>query len=287
MVNPFDLSGPLFLLFYLALGVMIVLIAFRMRRASEANLEAPLPLHDYLDIAFLRGGAAEAVRVAVLTLLDRGLLRIADSRRVEAVGERAARLVSKSTERQILERCRTASEARTLLTDTSIMATVTAECAPGLVRQGLLPDARQRAYRRRLLVGSASVLLIVALVKIAVAFSRGRSNIEFLIAETVAFVFVAYAVTHPQQTTSGSSLLVDMRSLFAGLRDGVTSFPQGGSHDFALLAAVFGMPVALPHHPEARVLFPSSDSTSGASDSPGSSCGSSCGGGGGCGGCGS
>jgi len=288
MFNPFDLRGPQFLLFYLALGALTLLVVTWMRRGSEATASTPRPLHDYLDIAFLRGGAAEALRVAIITLLDRGLLRIVDSKRIEAVDERGAQLVSKATERGILERCQTACDAGTLLADRSLTTTVTADCEPGLVRQGLLPDDAQRAYRRSLLMSSAAALLGVAAVKIVVALSRGRSNVGLLIILAIVFAIAAYAISHPRRTTAGNAVLTDMRTLFAGLKDGVTSFQAGGGNDFALLAAVFGMPLALPHHPEARTLFPASASTSDGSSSGGSSCGSSCGGGGGgCGGCGS
>ena len=71
MVSPFDLRGPQFLVFYLALGALVALAARTLLRSREAGVSSPRPLHDYLDIAFLRGGAVEAVRVAVMTLVDR------------------------------------------------------------------------------------------------------------------------------------------------------------------------------------------------------------------------
>ncbi len=47
-------------------------LAARCSSRREAGAASPRPLHDYLDIAFLRGGPAEAIRVAVLTLVERG-----------------------------------------------------------------------------------------------------------------------------------------------------------------------------------------------------------------------
>src|SRR5258708_14714840 len=75
-MNPFDLTGPKFLEFYLALAV-IVLVAFRwgLRRA-ESGEPPELPLHDPYQIAYLRGGAAETARIAVMSLIDRRLLEV-------------------------------------------------------------------------------------------------------------------------------------------------------------------------------------------------------------------
>ena len=78
MDNPFDLRGPQFLLFYLCLGLAITVLVHWTRRAWEGG-DTPRPLSDYLEIAFLRGGAAEAIRVAILTLIDRGVLAISSS----------------------------------------------------------------------------------------------------------------------------------------------------------------------------------------------------------------
>ena len=62
-MNPFDLAGPQFLLFYLVLGGGVILMLGLLRQARESsdtlkvNLAAP-----YL-IAYLRGGKNEALRL--------------------------------------------------------------------------------------------------------------------------------------------------------------------------------------------------------------------------------
>jgi uncharacterized protein (TIGR04222 family) len=298
MVSPFDLRGPQFLVFYLALGALVALTARILLRSREAGAASPRPLHDYLDIAFLRGGPAEAIRVAVLTLVERGLLKIVGIKQVEAVAERAASVASKATERHILAKCATATVMDAILSDSSIAEAARNECEPGLVRQGLLPSDEQRAFRRAVFVAAAVLLLGVAGVKIAVAMARGRTNIEFLTMLSIVSVIVAWAVTHSRQTSAGQSVLADMRTLFSGLRRTAASLQMGSANDFALLAATFGIHEALSHHPEARTLFPRRTSSSSSADSSSScgsscgssssSCGSSCGGGGGgCGGCGS
>ncbi len=299
MVNPFDLRGPEFLVFYGCLGAAVTVLVFLMRRAGERG-DPPHPLSDYLDIAFLRGGAGEAIRVAILTLVDRGMLTLSGDDAVEAGRQDGVGRVTKPTERAILARAAVATKAQELIGDANLTETATADCEPTLVRRGLLPSPDQKAVRTRLWLAAGAALAAVAAIKIAIAISRGRSNVGFLVLLGFAFLIATFVATHPRRTPAGNALVGDLRTLFGGLKDRAGSLrPQSGGTDLALLVAVFGVDAALPVYPEAKKLFPqagasdsggssdsSSDSSSGSSS--GSSCGSSCGGGGGgCGGCGS
>lgn len=291
MVNPFDLRGPEFLVFYGCLGAAVTVLVFLIRRAGERG-DPPHPLSDYLDIAFLRGGAGEAIRVAILTLVDRGMLTLSGDDAVEAGRQDGVGRVTKPTERAILARAAVATKAQELIGDANLTGTVTADCEPTLVRRGLLPSPDQKAVRTRLWLAAGAALAAVAAIKIAIAISRGRSNVGFLVLLGFAFLIATFVATHPRRTPAGNALVGDLRTLFGGLKDRASSLrPQSGGTDLALLAAVFGVGAALPVYPEAKKLFPQSGASDGggSSDSSGSSsCGSSCGGGGGgCGGCGS
>jgi uncharacterized protein (TIGR04222 family) len=293
MVNPFDLRGPEFLLFYLCLGAGITLLAYLARRAGERADTPPRPLSDYLEIAFLRGGSGEAIRVAVLALVDRGVLTFSGTEGVAAKVD-AARWLTRRTEQAIAARAAQSATPAQLVADGDVKAAAEGECEPELVRRGLLPTAAQKSARRRLFLLAGGGLSMVALIKIAVAMARGRSNVGFLVVLGIAFLFMAFKVTHPRLTPAGKALIGDLRTLFGGLKDRASTMrPQQGGADFALLAAVYGVSAALPVYPGAERLFPrATDSSSSSGSSCGSSCGSSggssCGGGGGgCGGCGS
>lgn len=293
MENPFDLRGPQFLLFYAGLGVAITLLAWWTRRARERAETPARPLSDYLEIAFLRGGAAEAIRVAVITLLDRGVLAISGTNGVKAQAGAAGRL-TRRTERAIAARAEHGATPQQLISDREVAISVTEDCEPELTRRGLLPTAAQRGSRLRLFQVAGGGLALVAGLKIWIAISRGHHNVWFLVALAAVFVIAIAAATQPRLTPAGKALLEDMRTLFSGLKDRATSMrPQQGGTDLALLAAVFGVAAALPVYPDAEKLFPrasdsgSSSSGSSCGSSCGSSGGSSCGGGGGCGGCGS
>ena len=73
-MNPFDLSGPEFLVFYLSLAAVVIGALVLWRRASESAGAPKIDLADPYLIAYLRGGENEALRVALVSLIDRGLL---------------------------------------------------------------------------------------------------------------------------------------------------------------------------------------------------------------------
>jgi uncharacterized protein (TIGR04222 family) len=252
--------------------------------------EPPRPLTDYLEIAFLRGGAGEAIQVAILNLVDRGMLALNGEAVLVPPLQPTSHLM-RPTERAIVAAAKQPAKAATLLADRDVNSAVHAECRPELERRGLLPSRTQLASRHGLWILSGGALAFVAGLKIAVALARSRSNVGFLVLLGLAFVVGTFLVTHPRRTAAGSALLADMTTLFSGLKDRASSLqPRQSGNDVAMLAAIYGVSAAYAVHPEMEQLFPRPSSNDGSSgdSSSGSSCGSSCGGGGGgCGGCGS
>jgi uncharacterized protein (TIGR04222 family) len=290
MPNPFDWRGPDFLQFYVILGVIVMIAVVLLRRRSESPVASTAPLTDYLKIAYLRGGPDEALRVATVSLLDRGL--------VEAVGEHHVKTSSATlpaglqrTEHGVLETCREPTRASAIVDDTILRMTVTAECEGHLVRAGLLPDDKVKADRQWLLVASVAFLALVAVIKIVIALGRGRTNIAFLILAVPIFGYVLSRIATPLRTLAGEAMLADLRQLFAGLRDRTGSIgTPSQAQELALAAAVFGIGTLPGRGPAWMNLFRKPQTASSAScgsgcGSGGSSCGGGCGGG--CGGCGS
>jgi uncharacterized membrane protein YgcG len=134
----------------------------------------------------------------------------------------------------------------------------------------------------------------VSITKIAIALSRGRSNILFLILATAFAVYLTAGISFPRTTTRGDSKLRELTNLFQSLKLRAADLKPGGStSELAMMTAVYGA-TSLPqdNYPWLAILYPRpkpSDSSGSSSGGCGSSCGSSCGGGcgGGCGGCGS
>src|SRR5688572_28153670 len=84
-MNPLNLSGPDFLIFYALCGAAVCGGLHWLNWAGETQTPTCVPT-DPQTIAYLRGGAAEALRIAVVTLLEREVLLLGagDTLRVNA-----------------------------------------------------------------------------------------------------------------------------------------------------------------------------------------------------------
>lgn len=301
-MNPFDLPGPQFLLFYLGLAALVLIALLIARKAAESSGAPKLDLSDPYLIAYLRGGDSETLRVAALSLVDRGLL-VATGTQLKRADTANVDSVRRPIEKELMHKFARADEASAIFEDARLKAT----CKPyeeTLKNAGLLPnDSIYNARMTRLLI-ACFVLAGVGIVKLLVAFARGRTNVGFLIVVMVVAIFFAIKLSFPRLTESGKAMLADLQNLYADLKNRALLLRTGGATiEPMLLAAVFGVG-ALEGADFAftRVLFPrakaaaqsgswwsSSSGSSCGSSCSSSSCGSSCGGGcgGGCGGCGS
>jgi uncharacterized protein (TIGR04222 family) len=286
--NPLDLPGPQFLVFYVIVAVLTLGLLYAVRSAGEAGPAPRLDVGDPYLIAYLRGGPHEALRVATVTLIDRGLLQADESNRTVVAPARFTR-PQHPLEQALMRHFEQSHLATTVFGSPELNAACN-DYEHRLTTLGLLPDATRKAARRRLLATALVVLVGLALAKLGVALARGRTNVLFLIVLAVVAAVMATVVCMPRLTTRGQTLLADLRRLFARLRDRSGQLTRGAATaDAALLAAVFGLGALPSAFAYARTLYPRATSSgSGFGSSCSASCGSSCGGGdgGGCGGCG-
>jgi uncharacterized protein (TIGR04222 family) len=294
-VNPFDLSGPDFLLLYFVVGVAVLAALAGIRILREGG-PVKVRLTDPYLIGCLRGGVPEALRLVVVSLVDRGLLDRSGTTLSAPPG--APDRVVHPLERSVLERFRRPGEASTVFGDARV-ATAAAPLRETLERHGLLPGAAVRAERWGRLLLALAVLIGFAGNKVVVALGRGHTNVVFLIMLAALFCLLAFGLGLRARTVRGEMALADLRNLFDRLRSRALQLEAGARDEALLLAAVFGLAVLPAPWAYAREFFPraaasgntsSCGSSSSSCGSGGSSCGSSCGGGGcggGCGGCGS
>ena len=289
--NPFDLPGPEFLAFYVVFAVIVLIMLYLVRRAGELTDTPRVRFEDPYLIAYLRGGKNEALRVATVSLIDRGLLKWEGGAALTAT---AGAIPSRPIEQLLVAYFAVVRVAPSIFRDGGLAAG-TGDYRETLIRLGLVPSEAEVSARRRRLWVTLALLIGVAGTKLAVAISRGRSNIGFLIILAIVACIAAVKIHNPLRTPAGDQLLADLRTLFARLKSRAhTLRPGGETSEVALLSAVFGVGALSPMlFPYAKQLFPRADSSSNPS-LYGSSCGSSCGGGGGgdggggggCGGCG-
>lgn len=292
MFDPFDLRGPEFLLFYIIIGVSVnMLLRFLLSRTERETLPAHWDDSDPYKIAYLRGGVNEALRVVMISLIDRGLLK-ASGEQVKA--ERKAKdIVQRPVEKAVVAFFSTSRDVKDLFRDSEVSRASDAY-RHQLADEGLLTDRGVVLKRAPMVLASVGLLVGLSARKIAVAISRGHYNIGLLVMLTVLFVIWSAAQWSVRRTGAGNLLMdrlegrfKNLKVLAAGLR------PGGRTNEVAFLAAIFGV-AALPddYFPYVKKFFPQASAAWGNAGGCGSAgCGSAgCGGGGcgggGCGGCG-
>ena len=301
-VNPFDWSGPWFLLAYLIFGLLVYYsVRELLIRQELRNPHAQLSLaDDPYRIAFLRGGALEAVKIAAIVLVDRGLLR-ADGPLLETASADSLRFASHDIERDVLRLyLGRQGHSKELAAQADMLPSCRAY-QDSLTQQELLVGPPLLRRRERITWPAHYLLLTVAAVKAVIAISRQHYNLLFLALLLAIFLLMLRGLRTQAISWSAQRLLTDLRMLFGRLNQRAARLQAGSSSaDMALLAAIFGLG-ALPLSVYAYVaeLYPvprhssdsssggTGDSSSGGGDGGGDGGGSGCGGCGGGGGCGS
>jgi uncharacterized protein (TIGR04222 family) len=288
-MNVFDLRGPQFLIFYAGFGLLMFWAARWLRHLADPSPSASSKADDdpYVT-ACLRGGGDEAIRVSIVSLVDRGLLAVAGSQLRNSSDSSGAR---RPLERAILRAAGGGADAALLVKDAEVRRQANL-LGVELAAQGYWARPRFAGRRLVLYVVCAYLCAWVALHKIALALERGRTNIEILIGSLLVLCVALLFAVFPRRTHAGERRVRDLKRIFARVYDERAAIQRGGaSTELVWLAAVYGL-AALPEpsFPALYQLFPrakahasSSSSSCGASSCSG---GSSCGGGGGCGGCG-
>lgn len=281
-MNPFNLSGPDFLVFYVFFSAVVLGAAWYFRRQAESGPTPKMDLSDPYLIACLRGGETEALRLAVLALIDRGLL-IADNTWIARAAHPTPKDIHNAVEAAVLRAVGTRTPVASILNDVSLKE----ECKPyreKLEAGGLLPDESTKSQRRRRFLLASMALAGVGLIKIAVGLSRDRP-IVYLFILTIAAVLVLAVASFPRLTTRGRQAIDDIQAIYSGLQDRASDIHCGSATaEMLMLVGVFGVTALSPtEYAHAWTIFPEAASSAGGGDS---SCGGGGCGGGGCGGCG-
>lgn len=154
-MNPFELPGPEFLVFYVFLCVLVLGGAGLARHVFESGQVPQIWQPDPYWFAHLRADAEETIRVATLSLHDRGLL-IADGETLRSAPG-ASWYARRPLEQSIIghfEQPGSASSAQKSYACRLACSAIEAE----LREQGLLPSAGQKWVRLLLGLGATAFL---------------------------------------------------------------------------------------------------------------------------------
>ncbi|WP_328458663.1 TIGR04222 domain-containing membrane protein [Amycolatopsis sp. NBC_00438] len=296
MDDPWGISGPDFVVLYIALLGAVLLIRLVVSgvmasRAMRADNARPGPTPSVYQLAFLAGGPDRATDAAIAALVERGQLRVNSYRQISQAGARPV---------EPLERA--VADVAQLKTTATIRAKVRGSAAmkaleDGLDQRGLLTSAAARRQARTFGLVLQLAVLALGVIRLVNGISLGRpvGVLVFLVLIAAVLTIVA-AVRRTkagmrQPSAAGNRLLGQARAAASGpvpagaLAGGVL---LGG----AVAAVALGGLAMYPDEELSAALMPPPGSFGGGGSSGGSSCssssscssGSSCGGGGGCGG---
>src|SRR5262249_29487559 len=273
-MNPFDLRGPEFLLFYLCFSLVVIIAIYFLRRRAESGAAPKIDLGDPYLIAYLRGGESEALRLAVISLVDRGML-IMDDLFIQRADHVSNDMVKHPVEYETLKKFSAPGKAHTIFSDNELRSALQ-PYRYNLELAGLLPDRAVRSARLKRFLLALAALGIVGVVKIQIGLSLEKP-VSFLGMMMIGAMVIAAGFSFPRLPDRGKETLADITNRYSGLKEQIYSFtPGSASAELAMFAAVFGVgALAGTQFAYARTLFPPSTNSS----SCGSSCGSSDGGG--------
>jgi uncharacterized protein (TIGR04222 family) len=292
---PFNLPGPAFLAFYACFSAVVLgAFWFYARSGSGASTGSRLGelTSDPYRIGYLRGAEDETVRLAIVNLLDRGLLQ-SDGPLLQASDGASAEILRRPLDRAILAHCARPAVFGAVAADRAVLAACKAY-EKELADAGLVRAQGADGVVFMALLAVLALLGGLGVARVLQALGRGNTNIVFLLILVAAACWVAWQIYSNRRTFAGTSKLRSLQTLMARLKARAATLSGGGeTNEALLLAAVFGLS-ALPTaaFPFVEQLFPSSVPSSSSSGESGiswsSDSGSSCGGGGGsgCGGCG-
>lgn len=284
ILNPFDMTGPEFLQFYMYTGLLVVVVAAALRWQAKGGTRAnaDVELCPY-EIAYLRESPTLALRAAVANLISKKALELDANAAVTRTG--------------VASHAHPLEEAILLQTASPVtLRTLERRVSPNLDRirarleeLGLLVGSPQRNLAR---VGELMIwgTVAVGVIKIVVGISRGKA-VAFLVLLVIAMValrFLINATLRLHRTRAGERAIARMQAKYRreSVRDAAQIGPSADAHPagfayaydpITMMVALYGMQV-LAYHPTLAPMQPMLQPPPPASNggSSGTSCGSSC-----------
>lgn len=296
--NPIaQMYGPYFVLFYSTfIGVTLVISTYLLR---DKTASVPLPSiqekPDPYEIAYLRGGEKEVLKLVTVSLIQLGYLEIRNNQ-IQQIPTHPNLHSLKPLEKKIFDYFLIGKNVQELIHNQSAPQEISNECLSyqkWLTEEQLLTTPQDRSTTNQIITIVVAIILSLGIYKLVSALSQGHNNVGNL---TTIMVFVAiswltYICDLPQQrlTSRGQTYLQQLKNAFAQLNPTFPTPPTQQGYNSLLLLSIFGGEAlaSTTNSEYAKVIYPVISYSGKKTSSTGGGCGSSCGGGcGGCGGCG-
>ena len=154
-MNPLDFTGPDFLVFYALYGAVICGGLWLLRLTAEPQMPDWAVPVDPQTIAYLRGGATEALRISAMTLLERDVLVLGPNDTLRAHAHHKLPADASAIDRAVRDHFRGGASAARSSRDGSLALRAPAHAARPLEDAGLMPDDALRDARWRRLLTAA------------------------------------------------------------------------------------------------------------------------------------
>ena len=185
MTNVFNLMGPEFLVFYIVLGIVASLLLKYLFQKVESCFPAALQdCTDPYELAALKGGANETIRIALFSLIDRGLLKASGT--TVSAEPQAKVMVNQPIERAVVSYFMEPRTVKEFFTDSDVVDAGKTVCRK-LADEGLLSDISVYIWRLVPALATLALLIWVSVTKMGIALDNGKDNITFLAILTLAF----------------------------------------------------------------------------------------------------
>lgn len=224
------MDGPTFLLLYTGLVIVAIFATRWFNRGRDPRASEPLPPvpspADPYELAWLRGGAPEAIRLAVYDLKMAGLLTVAHP---SGGGPTSSVLVAaldagRSTAvapigRLVLRACMSPQNPKALMRG-DVVERVDEACLHWHTKytdEGLLVPTSARVQGWLVVVVVMGMLAGITVVRVVNSLAAGHTNIAFLIVLTLVTMVLLPAFSHPtgRLTLRGRRHLAQLRNALA------------------------------------------------------------------------
>ncbi|WP_290062969.1 TIGR04222 domain-containing membrane protein, partial [Amycolatopsis solani] len=173
MDDPWGISGPDFVVLYIALLGAVLLIrrvvsGVASRRAQRVDDGRPVAPPTVYQLAFLAGGPDRAVDAAIAALVDRGQLRVNSYKQVSQAGARPSEPLEQAV--YDVAQLKTTAAIRARVRGSAVMRAL----ETGLDQQGLLASAAAERQARTFGLFLQLAVLALGLVRLVNGLSLGR-----------------------------------------------------------------------------------------------------------------
>lgn len=232
------MDGPTFLLLYIPALVGSVALGAWATRMGEPTTPPRMNWADPYQVASLRDGAAEVIRVAIASLIGRSLLEQHGGSSVRCA-PRSGSSASRPLDRALLRLCQEPRSTSSLVGDADLQRQAS-HYASGLAALGLV--AGPELWRNRWMRRYAPVVAVglIGVVRLVEALAAGHQNVLILIAVTALALVAPVVLPRPPRTPAGDQLLTDLKELFHSLQARPDADRISGAEG-ELLDAVFGL----------------------------------------------